>query len=153
MKNMRMIKKNNSHYVSVFSVGNYEAKDLKILEKVDSHMIKALIDIGATVNLIKSKFVGEPVKKTSDRLISANGTRIRVIGKKKLKFKIENNEFEDEFIVTDDITSDMIIDYNFLKKESVRICFGPKINIEWVNVKDNNTVLGNTESLRRVRNQ
>ncbi|KAF9763839.1 Retrovirus-related Pol polyprotein from transposon [Nosema granulosis] len=83
------------------------------------------------VNLIKSKYIVGELERITDRLISANGSVIGTRGVKKLRFNIEEMVFEDEFIVTDEITSEMILGYRFLKKEKIQICFGPKIEIKW----------------------
>ncbi|KAF9760552.1 Retrovirus-related Pol polyprotein from transposon, partial [Nosema granulosis] len=126
-----IINKDIEEYINVCNIGNVEPRDLKVEVTTNGYKIKALIDTGSMTNLVKNKFITGTLKPTREHLVSANGTPIKVLGRIKMRFKMQDEIFEDDFIVTDDITSDMILGFTFLKKERVQICFGPAINIEW----------------------
>ncbi|KAF9758249.1 Retrovirus-related Pol polyprotein from transposon [Nosema granulosis] len=136
------INKEFENYLDVCSIGNFEPRDLKIKVRMNKREVKALIDTGSMVNLIKRNLVSGELRETKEKLVSANGTSISVLGRKVVKFNIEEEEFEEDFIVTDEITSDMILGFTFLKKEKVKICFGPAIKIQWGRCEEKNHGLG-----------
>lgn len=132
----------NCQYLFFRAIGNFEAKEIKLKMIIGDKVIVGLVDTGSSVNLIKSKYIqGKKIEKCKEYLVSANGSEIKSLGKVKLSFRIETNTFEDDFVVSDDFTSDLILGYQFLKKEKVQINFGPIINISW-GVKEDDDKLG-----------
>ncbi|KAF9763211.1 hypothetical protein NGRA_1423 [Nosema granulosis] len=136
------INKTFEEYTEVYSASNIEPNNLKINVLVGKYKLKALVDTGAMVNLVHSKFVSGELSKTRERLESANGSPIAALGKKTVKFKIDDEEFEDEFIVTDEIKSEMILGLPFLKREKVQIWFGPEMKLELGKEKERKKGLG-----------
>lgn len=84
---------------------------------------KALVDTGSTFNLINSRYIKERVLHTDIKLKAANGTDIKVKGTTTALIRIGDREYTERFIVTDIITSDVILGYEFCRREKVSIDF------------------------------
>ncbi|WUR03785.1 reverse transcriptase domain-containing protein [Vairimorpha necatrix] len=119
-KNWKMEKKEKIRFndtrvtLKAASLNNSEAK------------FKVLIDTGADLNLIRPELLLNKtiVSPSKQQLRAANGSKIKIIGETVAKIKIEGMIFEDNFIITRDITIPCIIGHGLLDKYKVTLKFG-----------------------------
>ena len=93
---------------------------------VDSTRVKAILDSGAEVSLIRDELVSQSVVRPSHvRLIDAQGSRIRVLGELDVRLGIGHKVLEHTLVVAD-IKTDLLLGLDFLTKFGVRIDFGAR---------------------------
>jgi hypothetical protein len=92
----------------------------------NNHPCTVLIDTGAEVSLINNKLLGgqESILYTSEKVIAANSSEIRVIGRiQKLSIILEEGEIEIDGLITDsNLTVDVIIGSDMMCKKPTWFC-------------------------------
>jgi hypothetical protein len=89
--------------------------------------LKALIDSGAEINMIKRKHVplGTRIEKTTLGLVAANGSKIPIHGMiKNVETTIDDRSYKAHYLVSDSITKDCIIGSEFLIQNNITVHYG-----------------------------
>ncbi|KAF9758235.1 Retrovirus-related Pol polyprotein from transposon, partial [Nosema granulosis] len=116
--------------------------EIKLEIQIKNKNILALLDTGSTINLINSKYVSSMEKVKGINLKTASGASMKVLGKTLLDFKYRDLMFQDNFIVTDDIKTPMILGFPFCRKEKLSLIFNEDIRISFAKERIREAGLG-----------
>ncbi|TLY46629.1 MAG: retroviral-like aspartic protease, partial [Gammaproteobacteria bacterium] len=108
-------------YELLFNSKTSEQKSLNISVKLhNTESIKAIIDSGSTENILNSDIAQKlKIRLNSENLpimTAANGQHINVLGKTQLLLTIDKLQFMTEFIVVENLATNMLLGNRFLSK-------------------------------------
>ncbi|ORD98367.1 POL2 [Hepatospora eriocheir] len=111
------VNKDNLFYLNqVFQKESHSKAIINV--KLNNNIIHALVDTGADISIINSKFLmGIKVLEPDISIKAANGSNIKIIGMlRKINIDIDNYEYKGKFYVCKDISYDVILGLDFIRK-------------------------------------
>nr|ABE26655.1 pol polyprotein [Nosema bombycis] len=110
-------------YTEVLYISLTGKEGVQLLVRVGGVSVKALVDTGSTVNLIRSKYVKGEIRPCKVILRAANGTGLIVRGKVTVDVGAQGRRFKVEFLVVDKMTEEVILGRTFCALAKVQIDF------------------------------